>query len=128
MKILHTSDWHLGRMLLGMTRHDEYDRFLTGLQTHSGMQSTCCWWRAMSSVITRPTGAGKSTILDAICLALYGRTPRLHRINQASKQYMAVLPAMFVGCRCSQTDVPKRVPMTVVATIASATPRMSPAG
>lgn len=27
--------------------------------------------------ITGPTGAGKSTILDALCLALYGRTPRL---------------------------------------------------
>ncbi len=29
--------------------------------------------------ITGPTGAGKSTILDALCLALYGRTPRLER-------------------------------------------------
>lgn len=28
--------------------------------------------------ITGPTGAGKSTLLDAICLALYGTTPRLN--------------------------------------------------
>ncbi|SFI18615.1 AAA family ATPase [Modicisalibacter xianhensis] len=27
--------------------------------------------------ITGPTGAGKSTLLDALCLALYGNTPRL---------------------------------------------------
>jgi DNA repair protein SbcC/Rad50 len=27
--------------------------------------------------IAGPTGAGKSTLLDALCLALYGRTPRL---------------------------------------------------
>lgn len=27
--------------------------------------------------ITGPTGAGKTTLLDAICVALYGRTPRL---------------------------------------------------
>ncbi len=27
--------------------------------------------------ITGPTGSGKSTLLDAMCLALYGRTPRL---------------------------------------------------
>lgn len=29
--------------------------------------------------ITGPTGAGKSTLLDALCLALYERTPRLER-------------------------------------------------
>ncbi|MCE3027395.1 AAA family ATPase [Salinicola sp. DM10] len=29
--------------------------------------------------ITGPTGAGKSTLLDALCLALYGSTPRLRR-------------------------------------------------
>lgn len=28
--------------------------------------------------ITGPTGSGKSTILDALCLALYGKTPRYH--------------------------------------------------
>ena len=27
--------------------------------------------------ISGPTGAGKSTLLDALCLALYGNTPRL---------------------------------------------------
>ncbi|MGL1901046.1 MAG: AAA family ATPase [Fibrobacterales bacterium] len=32
--------------------------------------------------ITGPTGAGKSTILDALSLALYGRTPRLETVNK----------------------------------------------
>lgn len=39
--------------------------------------------------ITGPTGAGKSTILDAVCLALYGCTPRLTRINQSSNEIMS---------------------------------------
>jgi len=39
-------------------------------------------------VITGQTGAGKSTILDAICLALYQETPRLDRITQSKNELM----------------------------------------
>lgn len=39
--------------------------------------------------ITGPTGAGKSTILDALCLALYGATPRLGKITKSSNQIMS---------------------------------------
>ena len=39
--------------------------------------------------LTGPTGAGKSTVLDAICLALYGTTPRLGKITKSSNEIMS---------------------------------------
>ncbi|MEC5211115.1 exonuclease SbcC [Psychrobacter sp. PL15] len=38
--------------------------------------------------ITGQTGAGKTTILDAICLALYSQTPRLGEITGSSNEMM----------------------------------------
>ena len=37
-------------------------------------------------LITGPTGSGKSTIIDCICLALYGNTPRLNAAKKENYQ------------------------------------------
>lgn len=38
--------------------------------------------------ITGPTGAGKTTLLDAICLALYHRTPRMNTLSASGNELM----------------------------------------
>lgn len=39
--------------------------------------------------ITGPTGAGKTTLLDAICLALYHRTPRISTLSASANELMS---------------------------------------
>jgi len=39
--------------------------------------------------ITGPTGAGKTTIMDAVCLGLYGRTPRLDKVTKNQNETMS---------------------------------------
>lgn len=38
--------------------------------------------------LSGPVGSGKSTIFDAVCLAIYGRTARLERLNQENNEIM----------------------------------------
>lgn len=49
--------------------------------------------------ITGPTGAGKSTILDALCLALYAKTPRYKQAESGVDIYDVQ------GASISQNDV-----------------------
>ena len=58
--------------------------------------------------ITGPTGAGKTTLLDAICVALYGKTPRLtgtgsqnpnHLISHGEKEGFAEVQFIANGTR-----------------------------
>ncbi|MDR2438517.1 MAG: AAA family ATPase [Planctomycetaceae bacterium] len=73
MKILSVELENLNS-LVGKTRID----FTDPLFTSSGIFA-----------IVGPTGSGKTTILDAICLALYGRTPRLRSISQSENEIMS---------------------------------------
>ena len=47
--------------------------------------------------IVGPTGSGKSTILDAICLALYNRTPRYPRMKGDKNQHINIFGDLEEG-------------------------------
>ncbi len=51
--------------------------------THAEYQSSGIF------ALTGDTGSGKSTILDAVCLALYGATPRLGKISKSTNDIMS---------------------------------------
>ncbi len=50
--------------------------------------------------ITGPTGSGKSTILDALCLALYGKTPRYNQAKESGIEIQDV-----AGNKIGQGDI-----------------------
>jgi len=60
-------------------------------------------------VITGPTGAGKSSILDAICLALYDKSPRLRSLSKDVIQHSGALVskgASFCEVRVTYAEGP----------------------
>ncbi|MDE0010490.1 MAG: AAA family ATPase [Candidatus Poribacteria bacterium] len=73
--------------------------------------------------ITGPTGAGKTTLLDAICVALYGKTPRLsgtgsqnpsHLISHGEKEGSAEVYFVANGTRYIATwSINRRGPAKV---------------
>lgn len=54
--------------------------------------------------ITGDTGAGKSTILDAICLALYDEAPRLTGVEKSDRNVVQLEPAREDGVKPLQPD------------------------
>ncbi len=51
-------------------------------------------------LISGPTGAGKSTLLDAVCVALFGRTPRLNQSHGRADTDPALLMS-FGAAHCA---------------------------
>lgn len=70
---------------------------LQGFRSYSGQEEHSFDFRERNLIaIVGPTGAGKSTILDAVSLALYSRTPRIGKatstlINQRASEAMVRL-------------------------------------
>src|SRR2546421_5230363 len=70
-----------------------------------------------------PTGSGKSTILDAVCFALYGSVPRYESenliryvVSLGASEARVRLDFELAGCHYIATRVARRTPKGVVAT------------
>lgn len=48
------------------------------------------FYQAGIFAILGATGSGKTTLLDAICLAIYGATPRLNKISKSENALMSI--------------------------------------
>jgi exonuclease SbcD len=68
MRILHSSDWHIGRTLYGRKRYEEFEAFLTWLaETIQQNEIDACWWRVMSLTPALRAIAPKSSITAFLC-------------------------------------------------------------
>ena len=89
---------------------------LRGFRSYSDQEEHHFDFRGRNLIaIVGPTGSGKSTILDAVCIALYGRTPRIGNttkplINQRASEAMVSLRFEAGGSEWEAIRVLRRKP------------------
>jgi hypothetical protein len=66
LKLLHTSDWHIGRTLYGRKRYEEFEAFLNWLtDTIQELQVDACSWRVMYLTPALRAIVRRSSIIDS---------------------------------------------------------------
>ena len=55
--------------------------------------------------ISGPTGAGKSTLLDAMCLALFSRTPRTELAKEKHFYFLCEISKFFVKTAIKHSSI-----------------------
>ena len=68
-------------------------------------------------LISGETGAGKSTLLDAVCLALYGETPRM---NSSAKEEIELTDIMPMIIPSFFAEVPEKVMLSFYSVVTMA--------